>query len=137
MCTLHLPPSPNPHPLPQAEVLRELQANLPDAAELEALHTYLDSGGDPAQLGKAEQLFVALRGTARLQQRLQVLQFKGGLADAADEVARPLAAIAAALDETRGSVQLRLLLHTALRLGNALNAGRKVPQRGIRLGSLR
>jgi hypothetical protein len=53
-------------------VLRELQANMPDASELEALHTYLDTGGDPAQLGRAEQLFVALRGTARLEQKLQV-----------------------------------------------------------------
>ena len=121
----------------QPDVLRELQANLPDAAELEALHAYLDSGGDPGQLGKAEQLFVALRGTARLQQRLQVLSFMGSLPEAAAEVAQPLGRIVEALDQLRASGQLRLLLHTALRLGNALNAGRKAPQRGIRLASLR
>lgn len=50
-----------PHPPLQVEVLRELQANLPDAAELEALHAYLDSGGDPTQLGKAEQVRRGLR----------------------------------------------------------------------------
>lgn len=52
-------------------------------------------------------------------------------------MAGPLSRIVTALDELRGSSQLALLLHTALRLGNALNAGRKAPQRGIRLGSLR
>ncbi|PSC73080.1 formin 5 isoform B [Micractinium conductrix] len=121
----------------KVEVLRELQANMPDAAELEALHAYLDAGGDVRQLGRAEQLFAALRHTARLQQKLQVLQFKGGLPERAAEVAGPLSRIVTALDELRGSSQLALLLHTALRLGNALNAGRKAPQRGIRLGSLR
>ncbi|EFN51238.1 hypothetical protein CHLNCDRAFT_141254 [Chlorella variabilis] len=121
----------------QVAVLRELQANLPDAAELEALHSYLDAGGDPCQLGRAEQLFVALRGTARLQQKLQVLIFKGGLQEQAGEVTEPLARIVAALDQLRASPALRLLLHTALRLGNTLNAGRKAPQRGIRLASLR
>ena len=55
----------------QVEMLRELQANLPDDAELAALHRYLDRGGDPGQLGRAEQLFVALRGIPRLQQKLQ------------------------------------------------------------------
>ncbi len=138
---MHLPSSGLPllpaPPSCQPDVLRELQANLPDASELEALHAYLDSGGDPGQLGKAEQLFVALRGTARLQQRLQVLSFMGSLPEAAGEVAQPLSRIAEALDQLRASGQLRLLLHTALRLGNALNAGRKAPQRGIRLASLR
>jgi len=66
-----------------------------------------------------------------------VLQFKGGLAERTAEVAGPLQAIVSALDQLRGSSQLALLLHTALQLGNALNAGRKAPQRGIRLGSLR
>ncbi len=66
-----------------------------------------------------------------------MLQFKGGLQEHANEVAEPLAKIAAALDQLRSSTQLRLLLHTALRLGNTLNAGRKAPQRGMRLGSLR
>lgn len=121
----------------QAEVLRELQANMPDSGELEALHAYLDSGGDPAQLGRAEQLFVALRAVARLPQKLKVLEFKGGLAERAGEVAGPLGHVATALDQLRASPQLRLLLHTALRLGNALNAGRKAPQRGIRLASLK
>ncbi len=66
-------------PLPgtQAEVLRELQANMPDSGELEALHAYLDSGGDPTQLGRAEQLFVALRHVARLPQKLQVRRPRG------------------------------------------------------------
>ncbi len=67
----------------------------------------------------------------------QVLEFKGGLAERAGEVAGPLGHIATALDQLRASPQLRLLLHTALRLGNALNAGRKAPQRGIRLASLK
>lgn len=118
-------------------MLRELQANLPDAGELEALHAYLDAGSDPTQLGKAEQLFVALRPVARLPQRLQVLAYKGSLEDSAAEAWEPLVRVGAALDQLRASEQLRLLLHTALRLGNALNAGRKAPQRGIRLGSLR
>lgn len=83
------------------------------------------------------QLFVALRPVARLPQRLAVLAFKGALPEAAGEALGPLARIAAALDGLRGSGQLRLALHTALRLGNALNAGRKAPQRGIRLSSLR
>lgn len=67
----------------------------------------------------------------------QVLEFKGGLAERAGEVAGPLGHVATALDQLRASPQLRLLLHTALRLGNALNAGRKAPQRGIRLASLK
>ncbi|KAL4422750.1 hypothetical protein ABPG75_008947 [Micractinium tetrahymenae] len=121
----------------KAEVLRELQANMPDSGELEALHAYLDTGGDPAQLGRAEQLFVALRAVRRLPQKLKVLEFKGCLAERAGEVAGPLGHIAAALDQLRSSSQLCLLLHTALRLGNALNAGRRAPQRGIRLASLR
>lgn len=136
-CSSHIAPLPASCPLRQPDVLRELQANLPDASELDALHAYLDSGGNPGQLGKAEQLFVALRRTARLQQRLQVLSFMGSLPEAAGEVAQPLSRIAEALDQLRASGQLRLLLHTALRLGNALNAGRKAPQRGIRLASLR
>lgn len=119
-------------------MLRELQANLPDAGELEALHAYLDAGGDPAQLGRAEQLFVALRPVGpRLPQRLAVLAFKGALPEAAREALGPLARVGAAMDDLRGSGQLRLVLHTALRLGNTLNAGRRAPQRGIRLGSLR
>ena len=67
----------------------------------------------------------------------QVLIFKGGLQEQAGEVTEPLARIVAALDQLRASPALRLLLHTALRLGNTLNAGRKAPQRGIRLASLR
>ncbi|KAI3430465.1 hypothetical protein D9Q98_005060 [Chlorella vulgaris] len=121
----------------QVAILRELQANMPDSTELAALHAFLDAGGNPSQLGKAEQLFVGLRGVARLEEKLQVLAFKGGLQEAAGEVTEPLSRILAALDELRGSDQLRLLLHTALRLGNALNAGRKAPQRGIRLAHLR
>jgi hypothetical protein len=121
----------------QVAILRELQANMPDSTELAALHAFLDAGGNPSQLGKAEQLFVGLRGVARLEEKLQVLAFKGGLQEAAGEVTEPLSSILAALDQLRGSDQLRLLLHTALRLGNALNAGRKAPQRGIRLTHLR
>jgi hypothetical protein len=121
----------------QVEMLRELQANLPDDAELAALHRYLDRGGDPGQLGRAEQLFVALRGIPRLQQKLRVLQFKGGLQEREAEVAAPLAQVAAALDQLMVSPHLRRLLHAALRLGNALNAGRRAPpQHGIRLASL-
>ncbi len=121
----------------QVPVLKELEHNYPSEEELEALGAYLDGGGDPRQLGKAEQLFAALRRTARLRQKLRVLQFKDGLADAAGEAAAPLARIAAALDQVRASGQLRLLLHTALCVANTLNAGRKAPQRGIRLASLR
>ena len=121
----------------QVEMLRELQNNLPDDAELAALHRYLDRGGDPGQLGRAEQLFVALRGIPRLQQKLRVLQFKGGLQEREAEVAAPLAQVAAALDQLMVSPHLRRLLHAALRLGNALNAGRRAPpQHGIRLASL-
>ena len=121
----------------QVEVLRELQANLPDDAELAALHCYLDRGSDPGLLGRAEQLFAALRGIPRLQQKLRVLQFKGGLQEREAEVAGPLARIAAALDQLMASPHLRRLLHAALGLGNALNAGRRAPpQHGIRLASL-
>jgi hypothetical protein len=66
-----------------------------------------------------------------------VLQFKGGLQEQAGEVLEPLSRILAALHQLRASPALRALLHTALRLGNALNAGRKAPARGIRLAHLR
>ena len=51
--------------------LLNLQANTPEDSELAALYAYLDEGGDPADLGPAEQLFAALRGVPRLQQKLK------------------------------------------------------------------
>ena len=56
----------------QGAIVRELQANMPEEAELAALHAYLDCGGGVADLGPAEQLFAALKGVPRLDQKLQV-----------------------------------------------------------------
>lgn len=53
-------------------LVRELRSNMPEEAELAALYAYLDAGEDVAELGPAEQLFAALRGVARLEQKLQV-----------------------------------------------------------------
>ncbi|GAB4818040.1 hypothetical protein N2152v2_005086 [Parachlorella kessleri] len=118
-------------------IVRELQSNMPEESELDALHAYLDCGGEVADLGPAEQVFAALKEVPRLDQKLQVIIFKGCMSEAAAEVTKPLADILAALEQVQKSPQLRLLLHTVLQLGNTLNAGRRPPSSGIRLSSLR
>ena len=96
---------------------------IPEEDEKRKIKSYVDSGNDVANLGKAERFILAIQDVPNLRQRLLAMQAKLTYFDAADHLEEDIDLIIKATKETKNSAKFRSLLAIILKLGNKLNEG--------------
>ena len=96
---------------------------IPEPDEIQKVKQYVDSGQDPAVLGKAERFVLAICKVTYLKQRLMALQVKCSFHDTTALLNEDVDIMIHACQETKGSTKFRSLLGIILKLGNELNKG--------------
>eukprot|EP00873_Tetraselmis_striata_P025869 jgi/Tetstr1/446133/TSEL_033732.t2 len=118
------------------ETVEQLQRFVPSHEEGEMLRGYVDAGGSPDSLGRAERFFLHLIKIPRLSSKLNALEFRVGFDSCRIWVDKVLDGIHTACTQVLSSGRLRRMLEVVLKLGNTLNEGTRNKSKGFKLASL-
>ena len=101
-----------------------LAEHCPEAAECEACAAYLDNGGDPALLGRADKFCAAVAPLQKtLRARLDAIRAKLTYDEDAQAIRDDAKVLSWAAEQARSSDKLKRIMLLLLKLGNALNRG--------------
>ncbi|KAH8095471.1 formin-like 2 domain-containing protein [Aureococcus anophagefferens] len=101
-----------------------LAEHCPEAAECEACAAYLESGGDPALLGRADKFCAAVAPLQKtLRARLDAIRAKLTYDEDAQAIRDDAKVLSWAAEQAKSSDKLKRIMLLLLKLGNALNRG--------------
>ena len=117
--------------------VNNLLDNLPSGEETSAVLSYVEGGGDPGLLGKAELFTFAISKVDGVVHRLEAMRTRCTFADDVDELQKQVATVEDATRAIAESDHLRQFLRMLLTIGNKMNAGTaKGAATGFKIGAL-